>query len=80
VCLVLIVMDGGGAAGGVVLLPRGAGACLDIELNISFPSGTVPASFGAVGLIVLGGESFMHVHWVAVPKTLRARRVNRRRR
>eukprot|EP01047_Picozoa_sp_COSAG01_P018779 COSAG01_NODE_1024_length_12058_cov_91.598211_10_plen_162_part_00 len=25
-------------------------------------------------------ESFMHVHWVAVPKRLRARRVNRRRR
>jgi hypothetical protein len=24
-----------------------------------------------------GGESFMHVHWVAVPKALRARRVNR---
>eukprot|EP01049_Picozoa_sp_SAG25_P007890 SAG25_NODE_672_length_6012_cov_14.256046_2_plen_153_part_00 len=27
-----------------------------------------------------GGESFMRVHWVAVPKALRARRVNRRRR
>jgi hypothetical protein len=26
-----------------------------------------------------GGESFMRVHWVAVPKALRARRVNRRR-
>jgi hypothetical protein len=25
-----------------------------------------------------GGGSFMRVHWVAVPKTLRARRVNRR--
>jgi hypothetical protein len=25
-----------------------------------------------------GGESFVHVHWVAVPKALRARRVNRR--
>eukprot|EP01047_Picozoa_sp_COSAG01_P050942 COSAG01_NODE_5200_length_4415_cov_3.887396_2_plen_104_part_00 len=24
------------------------------------------------------GESFMRVHWVAVPKALRARRVNRR--
>jgi hypothetical protein len=27
-----------------------------------------------------GGESFLRVHWVAVPKALRARRVNRRRR
>jgi hypothetical protein len=27
-----------------------------------------------------GGESFLRVHWVAVPKGLRARRVNRRRR
>jgi hypothetical protein len=27
-----------------------------------------------------GGESFLRVHWVAVPKILRARRVNRRRR
>jgi hypothetical protein len=27
-----------------------------------------------------GGGSFMRVHWVAVPKALRARRVNRRRR
>jgi hypothetical protein len=26
-----------------------------------------------------GGESFLRVHWVAVPKALRARRVNRRR-
>eukprot|EP01047_Picozoa_sp_COSAG01_P074384 COSAG01_NODE_12416_length_1744_cov_0.898480_2_plen_163_part_00 len=26
-----------------------------------------------------GGESFLRVHWVAVPETLRARRVNRRR-
>eukprot|EP01049_Picozoa_sp_SAG25_P014454 SAG25_NODE_2563_length_1530_cov_66.713935_2_plen_77_part_00 len=26
------------------------------------------------------GESFTRVHWVAVPKVLRARRVNRRRR
>jgi hypothetical protein len=26
-----------------------------------------------------GGESFIRVHWVAVPKALRARRVNRRR-
>ena len=25
-----------------------------------------------------GGESFLRVHWVAVPKALRARRVNRR--
>jgi hypothetical protein len=27
-----------------------------------------------------GGESFLRVHWVAVPKAVRARRVNRRRR
>jgi hypothetical protein len=27
-----------------------------------------------------GGESFLRVHWVAVPEALRARRVNRRRR
>jgi hypothetical protein len=27
-----------------------------------------------------GGESFLRVHWVAVPKELRARRINRRRR
>jgi hypothetical protein len=27
-----------------------------------------------------GGESFLRVHWVAVPKALRTRRVNRRRR
>jgi hypothetical protein len=27
-----------------------------------------------------GGESFLRVHWVAVPQALRARRVNRRRR
>jgi hypothetical protein len=27
-----------------------------------------------------GGESFLRVHWVAVPQGLRARRVNRRRR
>jgi hypothetical protein len=27
-----------------------------------------------------GGESVLRVHWVAVPKVLRARRVNRRRR
>ena len=27
-----------------------------------------------------GGESFLRVHWVGVPKALRARRVNRRRR
>jgi hypothetical protein len=26
-----------------------------------------------------GGESFLLVHWVAVPETLRARRVNKRR-
>jgi hypothetical protein len=26
-----------------------------------------------------GGESFLRVHWVAVPKAMRARRVNRRR-
>jgi hypothetical protein len=25
-----------------------------------------------------GGESFLRVHWVAVPEALRARRVNRR--
>jgi hypothetical protein len=27
-----------------------------------------------------GGESFLRAHWVAVPKALRARRANRRRR
>jgi hypothetical protein len=27
-----------------------------------------------------GGESFLRVHWVAVPEGLRARRANRRRR
>jgi hypothetical protein len=39
-----------------------------------------PPSEGTGGGGGGGGESFLRVHWVAVPKALRARRVNRKRR
>jgi hypothetical protein len=39
----------------------------------------VRAAAAAASASVGGGESCMHVHWVAVPKTLRARRVNSQR-
>jgi hypothetical protein len=40
------------------------------------PAAAAPEGGGGGG----GGESFLRVHWVAVPEALRARRVNRRRR
>lgn len=41
--------------GGVLSIAAGAGDCLDIELNVSWPQGqAVPADFGSIGLAVLG--------------------------
>ena len=47
----------GKAAAGTLLLPHAGGDCLDIELNITWPGGTVPEDFGTVGLSVLGDHS-----------------------
>jgi hypothetical protein len=38
-------------------LPKAAGNCLDIEINITFPGGVVPADFGSVGVSVLGSPT-----------------------
>jgi hypothetical protein len=41
--------------GGVLPIAAGAGDCLDIELNVSWPQGqAVPTDFGSIGLAVLG--------------------------
>ena len=46
------------APAGVLPLPHGAGNCLDIELNITWPNGAVvPADFGSVGVSVLGSPA-----------------------
>jgi hypothetical protein len=74
------VEDGGGG-GGVTSLSS-AGPCL-------LPTDRAGLELSEAGLAALaelarggsrGGESFLRVHWVGVPKGLRARRVNRRRR
>jgi hypothetical protein len=61
----------GGVAGGGGddSLVEGSGGATDLEQH---PRARSPRQGG--------GESIVRVHWVAVPKTLRARRVNRRRR
>lgn len=41
--------------GGVLPIAAGAGDCLDIELNVTWPQGqAVPTDFGSIGLAVLG--------------------------
>jgi hypothetical protein len=64
------------------MLSRAHGAVEDYDELIKqmpgFRTTTVSSTAGGGG--GGGGESFLRVHWVAVPKALRARRVNRRRR
>eukprot|EP00658_Telonema_sp_P-2_P059835 TRINITY_DN48935_c0_g1_i1.p1 TRINITY_DN48935_c0_g1~~TRINITY_DN48935_c0_g1_i1.p1 ORF type:complete len:271 (-),score=44.39 TRINITY_DN48935_c0_g1_i1:313-1125(-) len=45
----------GPPGGGEMDLPAAAGNCLDIELNVTWRNGTVPTSFGSLGVSVFGG-------------------------
>jgi|EP01047_Picozoa_sp_COSAG01_P062401 hypothetical protein len=57
----------------------GGGALADWELvSGAQSSSSEEAAAAAAPEHDGGGESFMCVYWVAVPKALRARRVNRR--
>ena len=49
--------SGSGGVGGLEWLDDASGNCLDIELNITWPSSSVPANFGTVGVKVLGDKS-----------------------
>jgi hypothetical protein len=84
---------GGSGGGGVLARELGVGVPYGVRpgerLLLTMPSGqtlavAVPAAAAAAtgggGGGGGGGESFVRVHRVAVPKALRARRVNRRRR
>ena len=62
----------GPSGGGVLAVPKGAGDCLDIELNVSFAGGTVPPSFGSIGVIVLGQGSVPLHTTVSVPSAAAA--------
>jgi hypothetical protein len=61
----------------------GASAKIDYQMGASAgmpPQLMATTQAAAAAAAGGGGESVLRVHWVAVPKVLRARRVNRRRR
>jgi hypothetical protein len=66
--------SGGGGRSGAVPRPRAKKPKAGRVLAVGKAGGGTGGTGGG------GGESFLRVHWVAVPKALRARRVNRRRR